>query len=271
MSYILDALRRAEAERSRGAVPGLHAQSLPTDGQPAARNVGPLIWAAGAAGALVVAVVVVLVFAPWRSAGTAPPVAETGAAAPRRVLAQPPRNMQLSAELAQGELPPAQPGAIVPAARPVEPPIVRGNAPAMPDTRQQADEPPSSRAPRESLADRATAGRVATLEPAAAVRAAIQPPVEHYGAPLPTAPAAMATRAATVPGINDLPPELRAQLPRLVVGGAIYSDTPSARMVILNGQVFHEGDKPAADTVLEQIRMKSAILSFRGQRYEVTF
>ena len=55
------------------------------------------------------------------------------------------------------------------------------------------------------------------------------------------------------------------------VGGAIYSETPSDRMVILNGQVFHEGDKPAADTVLEQIRLKSAILNFRGQRYEVSF
>ena len=32
MSYILDALRRADAERSRGAVPGLHAQGVPTDG-----------------------------------------------------------------------------------------------------------------------------------------------------------------------------------------------------------------------------------------------
>jgi general secretion pathway protein B len=51
MSYILDALRRADAERSRGAVPGLHAQNIPTDDEPAARNYNPLIWAAGAAGA----------------------------------------------------------------------------------------------------------------------------------------------------------------------------------------------------------------------------
>ena len=29
MSYVLDALRRAEAERQRGNVPGLHAQTLP--------------------------------------------------------------------------------------------------------------------------------------------------------------------------------------------------------------------------------------------------
>jgi len=64
---------------------------------------------------------------------------------------------------------------------------------------------------------------------------------------------------------------VRSQLPRLAVGGAIYSETPSARMVILNGQVWHEGEKPAADTVLEQIRLKSAVLNFRGQRYEVAF
>jgi len=47
MSYILDALRRADAERSRGAVPGLHAQGLPADLEPAARDYRPLFWAAG--------------------------------------------------------------------------------------------------------------------------------------------------------------------------------------------------------------------------------
>jgi general secretion pathway protein B len=269
MSYILDALRRADAERSRGAVPGLHAQSLPTDGEPAARNSGPLTWAAGAAVALVVAVVVVVVFGPWKSGGTAVPVADAGAgAAPPRVQVQP-RTMQLSSELAQGELPSAQPGAIDPGARPIEPPMGRGDAPAMPETRQQAYPPPQR--PRESLADRAAAGRVATLAPRADARAPAQTPVEHYGAPLQPAAAPAATRSNAVVGINDLPPDVRSQLPRLTVGGSIYSDTPSARMVILNGQVFHEGDKPAADTVLEQIRAKSAILSFRGQRYEVSF
>ena len=43
MSYILDALRRADAERSRGAVPSLHAQGLPADLEPAARDYRPLI------------------------------------------------------------------------------------------------------------------------------------------------------------------------------------------------------------------------------------
>nr|MDP9126626.1 general secretion pathway protein GspB [Pseudomonadota bacterium] len=98
---------------------------------------------------------------------------------------------------------------------------------------------------------------------------------EHYGSPIVAASTSAAApapaRSNAVPNINDLPPNVRATLPRLSVGGAIYSETPSARMVILNGQVFHEGDKPATDTVLEQIRLKSAVLNFRGQRYEVSF
>ncbi|MBW8760081.1 MAG: general secretion pathway protein GspB [Burkholderiales bacterium] len=84
-------------------------------------------------------------------------------------------------------------------------------------------------------------------------------------------PAAAPARGNAVPNIKDLPPDVRSQLPRLAVAGSVYSETPSARMVILNGQIFHEGDKPAADTVLEQIRLKSAILNFRGQRFEITF
>ena len=148
--------------------------------------------------------------------------------------------------------------------------MTRGNPP-------QAYPPPALPRPpaRDTGAERAAAGRVATLEPRAPSRSPAPPQAEHYGAPLATtpapAPAPATARPNAVPNINDLPPNVRATLPHLAVGGAIYSETPSARMVILNGQVFHEGEKPAADTVLEQIRLKSAILNFRGQRYEVSF
>jgi len=282
MSYILDALRRADAERSRGVVPGLHAQSLPGDAEPAARNYAPLMWAAGGAGVLLAAGVAVLLWAPWRTA-TAP------ALEARATLAPPPAPTLAArdngpVQPAQGELPPAQPGALEPAARPVEPPIGRGQAPAAtPEARAPQAYPPRATEPRDAVAQRAAAGRVATLQPRADTRAPVavptpappptQPPAEHYGAPLKTAPtpAPNAAPSAAAPNINALPPDVRAQLPHLAVGGAIYSETPSARMVILNGQVFHEGDKPAADTVLELIRLKSAVLNFRGQRYEVSF
>ena len=277
MSYILDALRRADAERSRGAVPGLHAQGAPIDAEPAARNYAPLAWAAGVAGVLLAGGVAVLLWAPW-NAKPAP----DARLMPTPEIALAPRD-NAPVQPAQGELAPAQPGAIDPGARPIEPPLGRGTPlPTAADVRPPAAYPPPAvpRAPaRDTLADRAAAGRVATLQPRADQRQAViapttsptpaQPPVEHYGAPVDAAPAA--AHSATVANINTLPPDVRAQLPRLAVGGAIYSDTPSARMVILNGQVFHEGEKPAADTVLEQIRLKSAILNFRGQRYEISF
>jgi general secretion pathway protein B len=218
---------------------------------------------------------VVLIFAPWRTPAPVPlpALGARVAPAPAPELAPAPRE-GAPAPLAQGELPPPQPGALDPGARPIEPPIRRGNPPPMAEAHPPQGYPPAQQqrnAAREPPADRVAAGRVATLEPRADARAPTQPPAEHYGAPLPAAPAPVAARANAVPNVNDLEPNVRSQLPRLAVGGAIYSETPSARMVILNGQVFHEGDKPAADTVLEQIRLKSAILNFRGQRYEVSF
>jgi general secretion pathway protein B len=288
MSYILDALRRADAERSRGAVPGLHAQGLPADVEPAARDYGPLIWAAGGAGVLLVAGVVILLVAPWKSVQVPPE--SRAALAPTPDLSPTPRDAAAASapvQMAQGELPAAQPGAIEPGARPVEPPIGRGTTPQVAPAPAPAPQPypPTAQAvraaQRDTLADRATQGRVATLEPRAAARATAAPPssasaqapVEHYGPAIApgTAPAAAAARSNAVPNIKDLPPDVRSQLPKLTVAGSVYSETPSARMVIFNGQVFHEGDKLAPDTVLEQIHLKSAILNFRGQRYEITF
>ncbi|MEO7152322.1 MAG: hypothetical protein ABIX46_11525, partial [Burkholderiaceae bacterium] len=78
MSYILDALRRADAdrERERGAVPGLHAQPL----APAATLV-PRPRAAIATGALALLVTAAAVgWALWR--WQAEPVTVAAAAAP---------------------------------------------------------------------------------------------------------------------------------------------------------------------------------------------
>ena len=173
----------------------------------------------------------------------------------------------------------------IPAARPIEPPIARGN-PRADGTRAAPHAPtaPTARSAGRCRRDR----RWPSVPPPAASPAGQAQGVEHYGPPL-TNPApgranaggrrtTARRRAAPAPArgnavvnINDLPPNVRATLPHLAVGGAIYSETPSGRMLILNGQIYHEGDRPAPDTVIEQIRLKSAILNFRGQRYEVSF
>ncbi len=51
----------------------------------------------------------------------------------------------------------------------------------------------------------------------------------------------------------------------------MYSKNAASRMLILNGQVFHEGDKVAPNLVLEQIKLKSAVLAYKDHRYSIDY
>jgi len=83
------------------------------------------------------------------------------------------------------------------------------------------------------------------------------------------APAASAATEARLLTYAELPADIRSQLPALVVGGSMYSPSAASRMVILNGQVFREGDKPVDGLAIEQIGLKSTVLAFRGLRFEL--
>src|SRR5512133_3858847 len=82
MSYILDALRRADAERERGAVPSLHAQqyaSLPDDDE-RRRGPKPMAWVViGLSAALIAALA-------WNFFGHETPRAVVTAKAPDAVV-----------------------------------------------------------------------------------------------------------------------------------------------------------------------------------------
>lgn len=71
--------------------------------------------------------------------------------------------------------------------------------------------------------------------------------------------------------VIDMPDEVRRSLPPLNFGGAMYSDKPSSRMLVINGRVFHEGDAIAPDLTLETIQLKSAVLRLGGQRYSIRY
>ncbi len=70
---------------------------------------------------------------------------------------------------------------------------------------------------------------------------------------------------------SELPASIQRELPKLVIGGAMYSETPANRMLIINSQVFHEGDKLTPDLLLQEIRLKSAVLKYKGYRYGVSY
>jgi len=82
---------------------------------------------------------------------------------------------------------------------------------------------------------------------------------------------APAASAARLPTQDELPEDIRRQIPKLAVGGSIYSESAASRFIILNGQIFHENDKVLPDLVLEQIKLKSAVLRFRNQRFTISF
>ena len=70
---------------------------------------------------------------------------------------------------------------------------------------------------------------------------------------------------------SELPDDIRRQLPALAVGGSMYSPSAKDRIVIINGQVLHEGDRISPDIVVERIRLKAAVLAFKGYRYLLAF
>jgi general secretion pathway protein B len=234
VSYILDALRRADAERERGGVPSLHTQqygALPGDDD------------APRPPRLLLTVIVVLVLALgsalawnlWGGRDAAPrATAQTG------VLTPPP-----VAAVTAPALPAPVPAAPTPA------PAV---AAAVPATPASAADGPEAR--RQLLA-------------AAAAMRAERRGTAHPRAPLPVPAPASPSTATASPG--KLPDALRRELPALAFGGASFSKDPASRMVIFNGRVFHEGDVIAPDLVLQQIRNKAAIFTYRGYTYQVDF
>ena len=236
MSYILDALRRADSERERGSVPSIHAQPVPlgsADGEPRHRTSRTLVWVSAGLAALLVASLA------WQMLGRdAPP--EPAALSPMVVT-------------------PTVTTPTPPIAAPAPPPV----AELQPIESMPAPAPASTAPVR-------TQPVAPVRKPAQAVAASSRPTAAR-----PTAQAAVPASATSAEGrvlsASELPDEVQRGLPTFVVGGASYSQNPVNRMLIVNGQVFREGDKLAPDVSLEQIRLKEAVLVTKGYRYRIVY
>ena len=253
MSYILDALRRADSERERGAVPGLHTQAVPVGGDPAETEPRskPWVWI------IVAAFIALLGLVAWLWLGRA--ASQDSAVAAR--LAAPP------VAIAAAPLPVAA----VAAPPPVAAAASTAAATALPAVTAAAASAPSARVPAPP------ARKTATSVAAAPTRKPLESaaPASTPAAAKPTAKAEPAAKASEAEGriyaLTELPEEIRRELPKPAIGGSIYSKSAANRMLVINGQVFHEGDELAQALSLDQIKPKSAILKFKGFRYEVTY
>jgi general secretion pathway protein B len=243
MSYILDALKRAESDRGLGGVPGLHAQTLAVD--PATRPV-PRSWLT--AGLLAAALLgAALVWVIWRlqsSGGAVAPVQQSAAKSVAAPAAEhPPASLVLNA----------------PTAQPIRPPTPIG-APA--HNTASADTTNARRQPREAR----VAGSTPGSSSAPAMTASQDGPQKR--AP----PVTSSTATPKGPEVIDgLSAQAQATLPKLQVSGGTYSENAAYRMVIINGQVLKEGQTAAPDTRLERINPRSVVVDFRGTRYSLPY
>lgn len=229
MSYILDALKRADAERDRGAVPGLHTPPVyvGTAGSQQRRFRLLLVILTGI-GLLAVC------GALWRWQNPAPssPAITSGIPVPVVIST------------------PAPVGVTLPATTPTPAPQASPQMPAV----------------------AVVAVTARAVSPPAAVPAGATKSVnvdKLLQTTLPVAPPVTATTDTPIMSIAQLPPDISQALPKLAISGSTWSDNPAYRMVILNGQVFHEGDKPGVELTLEQITVKAVIFNFKGYRYSM--
>ena len=271
MSYILEALRRAEAERQRGAVPGLHAQPVwlvlagsglagPAD---ARRRWRWLLLIALAAAVLGLAAGLgwwlkpapegALVAGQPMPSPTLATLATTPATTPVSTALQRPPDAAPLVQVVPAL--PTAPGLAVVAAEPKAAPPVEAAQRQAPGA---APVSPSGLA----VAAPAHPGGVPAVPPPA-----LPPRLSASAAPL--APAPSPATDARLPTLAELPDALRRELQPLSLGGLVYAEQPAQRIVIVNGQVFHEGDKPLPDLLVQQIRLKSVVFGFRGQRFEL--
>ena len=69
--------------------------------------------------------------------------------------------------------------------------------------------------------------------------------------------------------LAELTPDQRRDLPPLVMGGSIWSESALGRFVIVNGQVVREGEAAAPGVAVESIGPKAVLLRWRDLRFEV--
>lgn len=238
MSYILDALRKADAQRERDPARGIHA--LGATAWPAGRtdSAARRLWPWGLA---LLALAVVLAAAAWWLVQPAAPravVPVAGITSAAAVPAAPPGPVMRAPVPANEVQPAAPPAAPVPPAPPV---LAAARPPAL----------------------------AAIATPAPAV------PRDVQGLPSATPAAPVAASAAGVSdrllSITELPADIQRELPKLAITGGVYSTNAAQRLLIVNGQVLNEGAEAAPGVRLAQIRPKTAVLVFRGYRYGVAY
>jgi general secretion pathway protein B len=250
MSYILDALKKADSERQHGKAPNIYSNqsSSNTLEQEESSWHKPVVWILVAV--VIALLAVILLFNSWPRPQPA-------------VIVVP----------AQATPAPATPAA------PASP--ATQNVPAVPIQVAASAQPAQSSAP--SVAIPAAPAEPVKLQPSPQLSTAVakekhEKHREHTAVSAShvtkkdesakDADLAIETVSTT---LRDLPLNIQNEIPTVTVGGYIYSSKKEDCQLLINKQLLREGEQVAPGLKLERMMPHSAILNYKGYRYRISY
>ena len=250
MSYILNALKNSENQRSRGEIPHL-------DSQPAFVTVGASRLSRQLRGwAVALAGLALLLGLGWWQFGAVQPQAP--AFSPPAVTSPVSSNSASAVPVAAAESPPG-----LPALQEMAGVRIRLGEALQPLSMAAETVAPPSAAPPLVLNLPVSGGFV----PPAVVPQSVSQP---FPAPAGAAPSSEVAPAEQLSGVSHWktgPAELQKQLRELAFTAHIYSSNPAARFVRVSGRTLHEGEPLGPDMQLLQITRDGLVFSYRGAKF----
>lgn len=251
MSYILDALKKAQKQRRRGSVPDVLTVQEIVVQQPSARLLWPMVAACGA----VLAVMAIIWYVSWRGQGGIRPEASVQKPAPEGTVTarelpradipavEGPANASGppsgASHVGGGSISAPAHGTRTPSGgiTPRVPEKVAATADVVPDAMGKAEEVRGAGDTPARSADR-QAGQL--------------PPAEHR-----------------IYALKDVPDAVRKALPDFNITALMYSRDPASRMVRINGRLMREGEHIPQGIRLDEITPEGVILAYQGYRFIV--
>lgn len=259
MSYILDALKKADSERQHGKTPDIYSRQPHNDTLEKEESIWskPIVWFL-----LVVLVVLILIaglfFNSWYRMS---PVAIL----PRAQVA--PAPIASAAPIAPAVQ--SAPAAPIPVAEPVS---AASTTPLTTPIAAVENPAPVAAAPAEPV----------KLQPSPklSIPAATDKHEKHkkrHASASSKAPKTPATKESDLAietvstTLRDLPLNIQNAIPTVTVGGYIYSANRAECQLLINKLLLHEGEKVAPGLILERMMPHSAILNYKGYRYRISY
>ena len=291
MSFILDALKKLEQKKQKGAVPGIMTIHTPARTESKRRPLWPYVVIAALL--LNAGILAFIYYSPkaGQEMAASPAVPENQATSSAAV---PSEQQQILTMKNPDETPPVAvkekiDGPLVNSSEPVQQhsaPKDVSSAPGSSPGPLQADAYRGKEQPEEGAV---SAGQGTTQEPAESMnfnlsaqeldtlRSKIKEEqslgkLSTPSVPEPAGEAETATATETaesIPELSQLPSNIKSELPAISITGHIYSNDPGSRIATVNGEIVREGENVEKGLKVDEITVNGILFSFKGVRFLV--